>query len=211
MLATCHCWVECGVLATHVWGSWTLPGEMPCTGSQTTSASSSSPMHQLWATKASSGTRNAQGAGLAPQATTATSVTVLAPPDATIAPPGYYMLFLVSALGTPSPATFVLVSGAYPATDTLASGGELTTDATLQSLNNQYYLTLQADGNLVLYSSFLQLQYGASGQSAIWSSGTSGAPNGPFHFSMQGVRAAPVHSCAHSAQRARPMPAGHNC
>ena len=116
---------------------------------------------------------------------------MLAPPDATIAPPGYYMLFLVSALGTPSPATFVLVSGAAPATNTLASGGQLTTGMTLSSLNNQYYLTLQADGNLVVYSSFLQLQFGASGRSAIWSSGTSGAPNGPFHFTMQGVRGAP--------------------
>ena len=41
------------------------------------------------------------------QVTSATSVSALAPPDATIAPPGYYMLFLVSTKGTPSVAKFV--------------------------------------------------------------------------------------------------------
>lgn len=38
-------------------------------------------------------------------------VVVLSPPDANIAPPGYYMLFLVSTNGVPSVASFVHVSG----------------------------------------------------------------------------------------------------
>lgn len=123
------------------------------------------------------------------QATTATAVAALSPPDATVAPPGYYMLFLVSALGTPSPAAFVRLSGAYPSTDTLPSGGQLTAGATLQSLNHQFYLTVQSDGSLVVNSAFLKLQHGASPQATLWSSGTAGAPNGPFHFVMQAVRA----------------------
>ena len=41
------------------------------------------------------------------QVTSATAVSALAPPDATIAPLGFYMLFLVSTKGTPSVAKFV--------------------------------------------------------------------------------------------------------
>ena len=123
------------------------------------------------------------------QATTSTTVTALAPPDATVAPPGYYMLFLVTALGTPSPAAFVLLSGAAPAPDTLPSGGQLATGGSLYSRSSQYFLTLQPDGNLVVYSAFAQLQYGATAQAAVFASGTNGAPNGPFHFAMQNVRA----------------------
>jgi hypothetical protein len=38
-------------------------------------------------------------------------LTVSGPPNSNIAPPGYYMLFLVNKAGTPSPATWVQVSG----------------------------------------------------------------------------------------------------
>ena len=54
-----------------------------------------------------------------------TLLTVLAPPDATVAPPGYYMVFVVSSSGVPSVAQFVLMTGASPPTDTLASGQTL--------------------------------------------------------------------------------------
>ena len=43
------------------------------------------------------------------QVISATSVSALSPPDGTVAPPGYYMLFLVSVLGTPSVARFTYV------------------------------------------------------------------------------------------------------
>jgi hypothetical protein len=43
---------------------------------------------------------------------TSGSLTVTAPPDSNIAPPGYYMLFLVNKSGTPSLASWVQVSGA---------------------------------------------------------------------------------------------------
>ncbi len=43
------------------------------------------------------------------------SLTVTGPPDSNIAPPGYYMLFLVNKTGTPSVASWVQVSGAAAA------------------------------------------------------------------------------------------------
>ena len=48
------------------------------------------------------------------QVASKTSLTALMAPDATVAPPGFYMLFLVSALGTPSVAKFVNVAAAAP-------------------------------------------------------------------------------------------------
>ena len=39
------------------------------------------------------------------------SLTVTGPPNSNIAPPGYYMLFLVNKAGTPSLASWVQVSG----------------------------------------------------------------------------------------------------
>jgi hypothetical protein len=43
------------------------------------------------------------------------TLTVTGPPDSNIAPPGYYMLFLVNKAGTPSLASWVQVSGAAAA------------------------------------------------------------------------------------------------
>jgi hypothetical protein len=40
------------------------------------------------------------------------SLNVTGPPNSNIAPPGYYMLFLVNQAGTPSLASWVQVSGA---------------------------------------------------------------------------------------------------
>jgi hypothetical protein len=39
------------------------------------------------------------------------NLTVTGPPNSNIAPPGYYMLFLVNQAGTPSLASWVQVSG----------------------------------------------------------------------------------------------------
>ncbi|HMH06985.1 MAG TPA: galactose oxidase early set domain-containing protein, partial [Terriglobales bacterium] len=44
-------------------------------------------------------------------ATSSGSLTVAGPPNSNIAPPGYYMLFLVNKAGTPSLASWVQVSG----------------------------------------------------------------------------------------------------
>ena len=42
------------------------------------------------------------------------SLTVTAPPNANIAPPGYYMLFLLNSSGVPSVATFIQLSASAP-------------------------------------------------------------------------------------------------
>jgi hypothetical protein len=41
-------------------------------------------------------------------------LTVTSPPNSNIAPPGYYMLFVLNQAGVPSPATFVQVTAAQP-------------------------------------------------------------------------------------------------
>jgi hypothetical protein len=46
--------------------------------------------------------------------TTLTSLTVSGPPAAEIAPPGYYLLFILDFAGTPSVARFFKVSSSYP-------------------------------------------------------------------------------------------------
>jgi Domain of unknown function (DUF1929) len=43
-------------------------------------------------------------------AVTVSGVDIQLPATAAIAPPGYYMLFLVNGSGVPSPATFVRIS-----------------------------------------------------------------------------------------------------
>ena len=47
--------------------------------------------------------------GLAIQSHTATTVTVAAPPTKRIAPPGYYLLFILDGIGVPSVGSFVKV------------------------------------------------------------------------------------------------------
>src|SRR5262249_8984672 len=50
---------------------------------------------------------NQRAVGCAITATTANAVTAPAPPDGTIAPPGYYLLFLVNRDRVPSPGTWI--------------------------------------------------------------------------------------------------------
>src|SRR6202035_4535422 len=42
------------------------------------------------------------------------SLTVTAPPNGNIAPPGYYMLFILNSAGVPSVSTFVLLNDSAP-------------------------------------------------------------------------------------------------
>jgi len=48
--------------------------------------------------------------GLSYTATDAGDLTVNAPPNSNIAPPGYYLLFLLNSAGVPSVASFVQVT-----------------------------------------------------------------------------------------------------
>lgn len=130
------------------------------------------------------------------QVVSRTSLTVTSPPDATIAPPGYYMLFLVTTSDIPSVAKFIKISGSYtpktisyPVNDVIPSGQSLTQGALLYSASRQYFLTIQQDGNLVIYDTALYQQYGATSGAALYMSGTGGVSgNTPFTFTMQSVR-----------------------
>ncbi len=71
-----------------------------------------------------------------------------------MAPPGFYMLFLVTASGVPSVAKIVQLgsqTATPPATDNLLAGNSLPAGSSLISANNQFIATLQTDGNFVVY------------------------------------------------------------
>ncbi len=80
------------------------------------------------------------------QVTSGILVTSLSPPDATVAPPGYYMLFLVSAAGVPSVATFVQLAAGGPASNVMVAGRTLPQDGAVYSTDNNFFLTIQTDG-----------------------------------------------------------------
>jgi hypothetical protein len=84
--------------------------------------------------------------------TSAGALTVTAPPNGNIAPPGYYMLFLLNTNGVPSVAKFVkLGTGAPPPPPAIAFVQANTGPATIQSLNSSVavaYGSAQTAGNL---------------------------------------------------------------
>ena len=59
---------------------------------------------------------------------------------------------------------------------------------TLSSADSRVFLTVQADGNLVLYNRQAYDLYGATQAAAIWATGTWGAAPSPFALIMQPVR-----------------------
>ena len=67
------------------------------------------------------------------------------------------------------------VIGAKLLTDQVLQSGQ-----TLQAPHHTYFLSLQHDGNLVLYSSTHHVS-----ANAIWASGTNGKGHGPYHLRMQ--------------------------
>ena len=90
----------------------------------------------------------------APQVNSPTDLSFLTPPDATVAPPGYYMMFLMTASNVPSVAQFVRLGAQSltpPTTDNLLAGSSLPAGSSLISANSQFIASLQPDGNLVVY------------------------------------------------------------
>jgi hypothetical protein len=79
-------------------------------------------------------------------------LTVTAPPNANIAPPGYYMLFLLNSSGVPSVATFVQLStSAAPSSSGINFVQANTGPSTIQAKNTSVpvaYTTAQTAGNL---------------------------------------------------------------
>ena len=60
----------------------------------------------------------------------ASSLTVQSPPDANMAPPGFYMLFIVNTTGVPSVAQIVQISGTSPTPTPIATSGTAVSTAT---------------------------------------------------------------------------------
>ena len=64
--------------------------------------------------------------------------------------------------------------------NTLSNGATLPNGGELMSPNGGYRLSMQADGNLVLYARW------GGGWKPLWASNTCGHGNGPFRLCMQG-------------------------
>ena len=121
------------------------------------------------------------------QVTSNTQLTALSPPDATVAPPGYYMMFLISSGGVPSVATFVLLSPPSPASNIMVVGRTIPNDGALYSIDNNFFVTIQQDGNLVSYDTGRYEIYGRAPQAALYYSNTYGQGVGPYVFTMRSV------------------------
>ncbi len=78
-------------------------------------------------------------------------LTVTAPPNANIAPPGYYMLFLLNSSGVPSVATFVQLSSAATSSSGINFVQATTGPSTIQAKNTSVsvaYTNAQTAGDL---------------------------------------------------------------
>ena len=73
------------------------------------------------------------------------SLTVTAPPNGNVAPPGYYMLFLLNSAGVPSVASFVQL-GTAPATPDFSVGVSPGSQAVIQGNAVNYNVTITASG-----------------------------------------------------------------
>lgn len=91
------------------------------------------------------------------------TLNVRMPKDANIAPPGYYMLFIVNEQGVPSIAKIISL-GVPRDRAVLLPGDALSVGDSLQSAKGRVRLTLQSDSNLVL---------SVAGQT-VWSTMTKG-------------------------------------
>ena len=71
-----------------------------------------------------------------------------------MAPPGIYMMFLMTSSNVPSVAQFVQLgkqATSPPTTDNLLAGNSLALGSSLISANNQFIASFQTDGNFVVY------------------------------------------------------------
>ena len=139
-----------------------------------------------------------------PLQVTGGTVSATAPPDATVAPAGDYMLFVLTTANVPSVATMIRMNGTYtyPPTPptiltTLNSGQALQQSVLLQSTNQQYFAVAQPDGSFVIYNSLLYKNEGAIPTSAVFSAGTGGTGTAPYTLNMLVVRRNPM--CLKSA------------
>ena len=133
------------------------------------------------------------------------ALTVTAPPSGDIAPPGYYMLFLLNSSGVPSVATFVQMTGATPADFSLAATP--TSQTVLPGASTTYSLSVGAangfNGTVGLTASglpsgtsamFAPANVTGSGSSTLSVSTASSTPAGTYKLIVTGTSGILSHS-----------------
>jgi Domain of unknown function (DUF1929)/Glyoxal oxidase N-terminus len=131
------------------------------------------------------------------------ALTVTAPPNGNIAPPGYYMLFVLNNFGVPSVATFVQVTRqpdfsitASPKSRTVNRGSKTTYTATVKALGS-----FSATVNFSLRglpahtsASFNPTSVVGSGKTTLQVSTRPGAPTGTYPLKIIGTSGGLKHS-----------------
>jgi hypothetical protein len=131
------------------------------------------------------------------------ALTVTAPPSGNIAPPGYYMLFILNNSGVPSVATFVQVTpqpdfsiAASPRSRTVNRGSKTTYTATVKALGPfSGTVSFSVRGLPALTSaSFNPTSVVGSGETRLRVSTRSGAPTGTYPLKISGTSGGLKHS-----------------
>jgi len=131
------------------------------------------------------------------------SLTVTAPPNGNIAPPGFYMLFLINNLGVPSVAQFVQLGpkpdfsiSASPASRTIAQGAGTSYTVSIAALNaftGTVNLAVSGLPSAASYS-FNPSTIATSGSSTLTITTTSSTPGGTYPLTITASSGALSHS-----------------
>jgi hypothetical protein len=131
------------------------------------------------------------------------ALTVTAPPNGNIAPPGYYMVFMLNNSGVPSVATFVQVTpqpdfsiAASPRSQTVNRGSKTSYTATVKALGPfSGTVDFSVRGLPALTSaSFSPTSVVGSGETKLRVSTRSGAPTGTYPLKISGTSGGLKHS-----------------
>jgi hypothetical protein len=137
---------------------------------------------------------------------TATSgaITVTAPPNGNIAPPGFYMLFVVSSTGVPSLAKIVQITpgppdfaiSASPSSESVAPGNSTTYSVSVAPSNSfNGSVSFSVSGLPTgATATFTPTSVQTSGSSTLSISTSSGTPTGTYALTITGTSGALTHS-----------------
>jgi Domain of unknown function (DUF1929) len=136
------------------------------------------------------------------------SLSVTAPPNGNIAPPGYYMLFLLNTAGVPSVASFVQL-GTAPANPDFSVGITPNSQTVIQGSSVNYTVSITASGGFTgnvgfsvsglpngATASFNPSSVAGSGSSTMQVVAASSTPVGSYPFTVTATSGALTHSIA---------------